>query len=77
MSRHSSKLEATDRSTHNWLSVGVEMKIQFNYILKENMGTGNFTKIYTSEEKVATPKYTKKMGVLIVPTTEDHFTSAM
>lgn len=62
MSRYSSKLETTDRSAHNWLSVGVEIKIQFNYILKANIGTGNFTKIYNSEEKVATPKYTKKNG---------------
>lgn len=31
------------------------------------MGTGNFTKIYNSEEKVATPKYTKKNGSTYCP----------
>lgn len=67
MSRHSSKLETTDGSTHNWLSVRVEMKIQFNYIFTANMRVGNVIKICNSEEKVAIPKHTHKKGSTYCP----------
>lgn len=67
MSRHSSKLETTDGSTHNWLSVRAEMKTQFNYILTANMRTGNVTKIYNSEGKVAISKHIEKNGTTYCP----------
>lgn len=60
MSKYSSKLESTDGRTYNWLSVRVEIKIQFNYILIANMKTRNVAKIYNSEENVASQKHIKK-----------------